>query len=292
MRRNPLALGGLGEIVDAYDAFIIDQWGVLHDGCKPYPGAIDCLERLRARGRPTIVLSNSPKRADRNLARMAAIGIAPALVTAVISSGEAFHRDMTARPTPFFAGLGRRCFVIAEDADRSPLEGLDLAEVGRIEDADFVLVTGLDSPRVTVAGLEALLAAARARELPMICANPDILRITPGGVFEAPGAVARRYEAMGGRVCWFGKPHPAIYDVCFAAIGGRDDRRFLAIGDSLDHDVRGAGGVGGDAVLIAGGVLASELRLQADGSFDAERLRALCAEADAWPKFVMPDLRW
>src|SRR5438105_1149992 len=138
-------------------------------------------------------------------------------------------------------------------------DGLPLERVARVEDADFLMVIGIDSPRLGVADYETWLAAGAARRLPMICANPDITRVSPDGLVDAPGALARRYEELGGEVSYHGKPHPAIYESCLEALSGCTRERVIAIGDSIEHDVLGAQGVGLSCAFVAGGIHVADL---------------------------------
>src|SRR5437764_113476 len=57
-------ISGVRELADDYDAFLVDSYGVLHDGKALYAGSADCLERLRAHGRSVVVITNTPRRAS------------------------------------------------------------------------------------------------------------------------------------------------------------------------------------------------------------------------------------
>ena len=57
------------------------------------------------------------------------------------------------------------------------------------------------------------------------------------------GALAVRYEALGGSVAWHGKPRPAIYDLCLARLGGPPRDRVG--GDRRLHGNRHRGSGGG-----------------------------------------------
>jgi HAD superfamily hydrolase (TIGR01459 family) len=249
----------LSELAIAYDAFILDQWGVLHDGTQPYPGTIDCLKKLHATGKPIAVLSNSSKRETENLELMATMGFDPASLIRFVSAGEEARLALTARADAFHAALGRRCYTFTRGGDRSLVDGIGLEFVERVQDAEFLVVIGSDSPRRNLASYEAELQAGIARQLPMVCANPDLARITPNGLIEAQGLLARRYESLGGTVFYHGKPHPPIYRACLQALGGLAPARVLAIGDSIEHDILGAARAGIRSALIPGGVHASAL---------------------------------
>ena len=287
---RPQLLNGLSEIASCYDLFLLDQYGVLHDGKTPYPGVNACLDALARAGKAVVVLSNSAKRADYNLARLARLGVATSGITRLVSSGEAFHADLQQGGALARHGW-RRCIVIASDADRSILAETDLLETTDLARADFILLIGIDPPRVTTATLEPILAAARARGLPMVCANPDTTSVLPMGLVEGPGSVALRYAALGGSVHWYGKPHPAIFESALAAVGCHDKSRAIMVGDAITHDVHGAHSVGIPAVLVLCGIHRAEA-LAPDGSVAWDGLAGLCAAAGATPAFVLRTLAW
>jgi len=282
---------GVAALAREYDGFILDQWGVLHDGTRPYPGAADCLRRLREAGRRIVVLSNSGKREYENLRLMAGMGFEPALVDRVVSGGEDARRALETRKHPFHRALGRRCYAFTRAGDRSLLEGVGLELVERIAEADFLAVLGTDAPRRLVKDYEPELQTGIARGLPMVCANPDLIRLLPESTTEAQGALARRYEALGGRVFYHGKPYPAIYESCFEALGCAKDR-IIAIGDSVEHDILGAARVGIRSALIPGGVHACELGI-AWGELPApEKWRGFLAAAKARPDYLLAAFNW
>jgi HAD superfamily hydrolase (TIGR01459 family) len=135
---------GIAALAPLYDGFVLDQWGVLHDGSRPYPGAADCLERLHRAGKRLLVLSNSGRRSAENAALLARLGFPQSLYDGLISAGEDAWLGLHHRRDPFYAGLGRRCLVIAREDNVPLLDGLDLARVPRAEDAEFVLLLGID----------------------------------------------------------------------------------------------------------------------------------------------------
>ena len=281
----------MAALVALYDGYILDQWGVLHDGTRPYPGAADCLRRLHAIGKRIVVLSNSSKREAESLELMAGMGFYTGAIDRFVSAGEEARRAMRARADGFHSALGRRCYAFTRAGDRSLLEGLGLEFTDRVGDADFLAVIGSDSPLRLLADYEAELQAGIARRLPMICANPDTARFTPQGLTEAQGVLARRYEALGGRVFYHGKPHPPIYRVCLAALGCPPEK-VLAIGDSADHDVLGAVRVGIRSALIPGGVHGSTLGAAWGRLPTPQAWQAFAASAPALPDYLLAAFNW
>ncbi|UCH72702.1 MAG: TIGR01459 family HAD-type hydrolase [Rhodospirillales bacterium] len=283
-------LSGLSEIADAYDLFLVDQWGVLHDGVTPYPGAVAALRHLRALGRPIVILSNSARRAHVGMEKMDSIGIPRDLYDRLITSGELTWRALRERSDPFYAGLGRRCLLISWGDDRGLTRGgVELETVDDVADAEFVLMAGTN--RETLDHYEPMLQAARARNLPMVCANPDFVSVTPeGDLVICPGAVARRYEEIGGTVRWQGKPDVSVYEICRALYP--EARYPLGIGDSLHHDIAGARAAGIDSLFVAGGIHAPDLGIVRGETPSDERLEALFAAIGQRPDHVIPTFRW
>lgn len=285
-------LSGIAEIAGRYDGLLLDLWGVLHDGKAPFPGVIDCLTRLKIAGKRLVVLSNAPRRAPLVEARVSEIGIPRALYDHLMSSGEESWLHLKHRDEPFYAALGRVCYHIGPKRDDDVLAGLDLRRVEDIGAAEFILNTGPWEWNATVAMYEPLLQAARARDLPMVCANPDLVVVHGGATVICAGSLAQRYEAIGGRVAWNGKPFPPIYETCFELLGITERRRILAVGDSLRTDIAGANGVGIDSLLILGGIHGEELGVAPGVEPNAECLAAAVAAHGPRPTYAMTHLRW
>jgi HAD superfamily hydrolase (TIGR01459 family) len=296
MPRSPLVpiptVSGLRDIADRYEAFVVDLWGVLHDGVVAYPGAVEGLRRLKAMGKRIGVLSNAPRRAAEAARRTAELGIGPALYDRFLTSGEETWLHLKERPDAFYRRLGRACFHLGPDRDRGLLDGLDLTEATDLAKADFVLNTGAHMAEDEISDFEPILAPAAARGLPMICANPD-LEVIRGGQREiCAGMLAQRYEELGGRVRYHGKPDPAIYEHCFNLLGIARGTPVLGIGDSLRTDIAGAVNAGIDALLVTGGIHADELGAAAGAHPDPQALTSAIARAGCRPNFTAPAFVW
>ncbi|MCW3476593.1 TIGR01459 family HAD-type hydrolase [Limobrevibacterium gyesilva] len=280
-------LTGFAPLAERYQGFILDLWGVIHDGITPYPGAIDCLRRLKAAGKPTVLLSNAPRRAHVAQEAMRAMGIADDLYTGILTSGEATHRMLRDRPDSWFAALGARVFHLGPERDRNVMEALPLTRVETPAEASFVLNTGPDDTHspTDIGAYEDILQACRGAGLPMVCANPDLEVIRGGTRVICAGALAQRYEAIGGTARWIGKPDPAIYTPVLAMLGvGKD--QVLAVGDALRTDVAGATSVSIAACWVLGGIHAEEL------GADPARVEAAAAAAGLSPVAAVPAFVW
>lgn len=289
---GPVALAGVEGLAARFDGLIVDQWGVLHDGERPYPGALDCLERLAAAGKPVVVLSNSGRREAANVRLMESMGFPARLFARVVAAGEDAREALASRSHPFHAALGRRCYAFTRGGDRAILEGIGLDFAARIDEADFLAVVGIDSPRRPLADYEGELREARARGLPMLCANPDLARFHEGVLVDAPGVLARRYAELGGEVFHHGKPWPAIYGSCLAALRGLRPERIACVGDSIEHDILGARRAGLASAFVVGGIHAAELGTVHGGEPDPRAWQAFLAGAPAVPDFRIPAFRW
>jgi HAD superfamily hydrolase (TIGR01459 family) len=253
MTNLPHILSGLSDIADEYDALICDVWGVLHDGNSSHPGAVDALKRFRTRHGPVVLLSNAPRPVSVLEAQFAQIGVPADCYDAIVTSGVVTRAALAVRSH----GEMLRILHIGPERDRGVFEGLPIACVG-LEQASVVLCTGPYNDDVeTPDDYRDLLADMKARELTLLCANPDIVVQRGGRLVYCAGAIARAYDEMGGETIYYGKPYPPIYATTLAAArkaAGRELKRPLAAGDGLETDMTGANRLGLDALFIADGV--------------------------------------
>jgi HAD superfamily hydrolase (TIGR01459 family) len=246
-------IAGLQQIADRFDHVLLDQYGPLRLDKEVFVEARDCVAALRARGKTILVLSNSGKRSADNVARLAKVGLPADAYDGVLSSGEVTWRGLRDRNAVPFTQVGRRCFLVSRDRDRGVVGGLDI-DLVELEAADFILLSGLDDDQTDFGAWRERLAAAAARKVPMLCANPDITMFTPSGLLPAPGALAQSSEDLGGTVAYIGKPHRVMFDAALQTLGGPDPRCVLMIGDSLDHDILGGRGAGIRTLLVTSGI--------------------------------------
>lgn len=286
-------LPGLASPAERYDGFILDLWGVLHDGERPYPGAVACLDRLRAAGKRACLLSNAPRRTGGVVDKLSRMGITPDHYDHLMTSGEATFEALRDPPDDWHAALGRHCLHIGPARDTDIFDTLErITIVDRPEAADFVLNTGIDDFSETLDDYEPILRASLARRLPMICANPDLVVMVGTDRVVCAGLLAQRYEELGGNVRYHGKPFPSVYLRCFDRLGLTDRRRILAVGDSLRTDVAGANAAGIDVALVTGGIHQEELGTAWGEHPDPARLTAIAAASGHSPTFALPHFTW
>ncbi|OCP09349.1 MULTISPECIES: TIGR01459 family HAD-type hydrolase [unclassified Ensifer] len=275
-------IAGLAEIADRYDAFLIDQFGVLRDGRGPYPGAAETLVRLKQAGKRVIILSNSGKRSAENDRRLADLGFVAGSWDWFLTSGEVAWQILK-REGDGTNGSSRKCLLISRDGDLSPIKGLDLERTEDGADADIVLLSASEGDVHPLSYYEALLAPAARRGAPCLCTNPDKVMLTKAGTAFGAGRIAELYEELGGSVRWIGKPFADIYAFALDFLGNPDPTRVCAIGDSVEHDIAGAANAGLRSVLVTTGIL--------EHASDEER-RKLFAEYGAAPDFILPKFLW
>lgn len=285
-------LSGIASVIDRYDGVILDLWGVLHDGERPYPGVPECLDRLRAAGKVICLLSNAPRRTGGVIAKLDGMGIGRERYHHVMTSGEAAYDALRDRDDPWHAALGRRLYHIGPDRDMDVYEGLDYTLAASPDEADFVVNTGIVDFAESLSVYEPALEACRRRNLPMVCANPDLIVMVGEQMVICAGTLAQRYEAMGGDVFWHGKPHAPVYDRCLSLMGIKDKGRILAVGDSLRTDVAGANAAGIDVALVTFGIHREELGGAWGEAVDPAKLAAAAAAAGHQPTYGLPSLRW
>jgi HAD superfamily hydrolase (TIGR01459 family) len=279
-------LTGIAALADEYDGFILDLWGVVHDGVRPYPGARDCLAALHAAGKRIVLLSNAPRRGDPVRRQLDRMGIDGTLYDGVMTSGEASYLLLRDRPDPWSQALGDKVYHLGPARDRNVVHGLALDVLDTPAGATCVLNTGPDdhtNPTDPAAYDDELLACVAAR-LPMICANPDLEVIRGGVRVVCAGTLAQRYAAMGGDVRNIGKPDPLIYGPVLDILQVPKPR-VLAVGDALRTDIAGAAAIGVDACWVLGGLHGEHLG-EDRAAIEAEARQAGLAPVAAVGSFV------
>ena len=227
-----------------YRVILCDIWGVVHDGVSLYPNAAERLAEWRGQGRTVVLITNAPRPADSVEAQLERIGLPRACWDGISTSGEAGIAALI--------DLGERPGFVGTRQDRVSLEAhrLQFADDGFHD----LAVTGLEEDRMEVEAYAADLDRWLIAGVRMHCLNPDRI-VHRGGVEEAcAGALADAYEARGGDVEWYGKPHATIYHHALSLAGDPRPENVLAIGDSLRTDMLGAARAGLDAVFVQSGI--------------------------------------
>jgi HAD superfamily hydrolase (TIGR01459 family) len=284
-------LSGLETVVDRYDAFVIDLWGVMHDGCEPYPDALTALQALKDLKKTTLLLSNSPRRVSKSREHLANMGIPQDLYTHLYTSGEDTHIALKDRPHQWHQKLGDRLYHIGPAMHHFIYTGLPYGKMASPQEADFILTTGAESPRLK--DYEVTLRMGIDGGLPMLCANPDRIVVHGGELTLCCGAIAEEYERLGGNVFYHGKPYAAVYQPVLSLLNGITPSRILAIGDSLTTDIQGAQTVGMDSALIMSGIHHETLLPSGHVRDETNKsLQSLTEKLGITPNYALQMLRW
>lgn len=279
-------VGSLQDVAGSYAVLLCDVWGVVHNGVRPFLDAAAALARARQDGVPVVLLTNSPRVASGVARQLETIGVPGSAWDRIVTSGDV-TRDLI-RQGP------RRVFHLGPERDESIFDGIDVEAVEE-RDADIVVCTGLmDDETETPQDYAEQLRRLRSRDLPMICANPDLVAERGDKMVWCAGALARDYGLMGGRTLIAGKPHRPIYEAALQAASdvlGRDVGRqeALAIGDGMLTDVKGATDNGIDVLYVSAGIHAADYG-DPDRP-DPQRLAAFLTQHGQAPVAVMPRLR-
>ena len=275
----------IAPIGSSYAAWLVDIWGVMHNGVRAFPPAVEATRRYRGQGGIVILLSNSPRPSEPLQRQLHSLGVTDDSYDATVSSGDLTRHELAKH-------AGARIFHLGPERDLPIFKGLDLARV-EAKDAEFVVCTGLFNDETeTPEDYEGLLEELAARRLTMLCANPDHLVERGHKLVYCAGALAHLYEEDGGKVIYAGKPYRPIYELAaetIAGIAGRKVTRsdILAIGDGIRTDMAGAAEFGLDAVFVASG-----LHVGPGGEgLDDLRLAELFEGRKA-PRAAMPALAW
>ena len=251
-------IDSISDIISLYDVFILDQWGVMHDGYKGYDHAINAVEKLIKENKKLIIISNSSKRKNSSISRLKSLGFDKNHFIEVMTSGEMVWQEIATSIDNYGNDL-QNCFHIYDSTKEDGLEfrnGLEkLNFVSKINDANFILACTPFEKTEPIDYIP-ILKDAVDMNLVMFCANPDFVTIEKNNDknIYCMGTVADLYDHMGGKVVILGKPSKEIYEESCKKIVNLNKSKIVAIGDSLDHDILGAKNFNIDSVLISTGI--------------------------------------
>jgi len=275
----------LADTRDRYDAVLCDVWGVLHNGVESWPEAVEALRSFRRDGGIAVLITNSPRPNNGVREQLAGLGVDPDSYDDIVTSGDVTRSLIEAGP--------REIHYIGNETSAALLDGLDVHMVA-VEDAGSVVCAGLvDDETEQADDYRPVLRKALERNLPLVCANPDIVVERGNRLIPCAGAVAALYEEMGGRTLVAGKPHTPIYEAAIERVrrlrGEVDKNRVVAVGDGMLTDVTGARDFGLDLIYVAMGIHAHDYC--GPSGLDEERLDAFLENHGAHPVGWMNRLR-
>jgi HAD superfamily hydrolase (TIGR01459 family) len=286
-------IGSIEALGSSYAAWLVDIWGVMHNGVRAYAPAVEATRRFREQGGIVVLLSNSPRPSEGLQNQLRSLGVAHQCYDATVSSGDLTRHELAQR-------AGARVFHLGPERDLPIFVGLDVTRVEPSE-AELVVCTGLFDDEVETPGdYDALLSELAERQLPMLCANPDHMVERGHRLVYCAGALAQIYAELGGSVIYAGKPYAPIYHLAVetvAELAGRTLARgeILAIGDGVHTDMAGAASFGLDAVFVASGlhVANDACGEDAEGNADLDELvLGELFEGMKPARAAMPALAW
>ena len=275
----------LRDLVGGVDVVLSDIWGVVHNGLVAFPEAWEALHSFRAQGGTVILITNAPRAADSVQRQLRKLGIADDSYDAIVSSGDLTRHYVADRP-------GRKMFWLGPERDNSIYRGLDPV-LAPLEQADYIVCTGLfDDETESAENYRAMMLQARAHQLPLVCANPDIVVERGDRLIYCAGAIAELYRELGGEVIFYGKPHRPIYERAMALATARRGHatpleRVLAIGDSVRTDLAGAHGFGIDCLFVTRGIHAEDF--EGVDQLDPASVKELFGHP---PRALTRELKW
>ena len=284
-------VAGLGDIAFEYDAVIADIWGIVHNGVEPFETACEALRRYRMEHGPVVLVSNAPRPWSSVVEQLDNLGVSSEVYDAIVTSGDVTSFALEQRQYT-------NVFHLGPERDLPLLATLNV-HLCDIDEAQAVLCTGLvDDTTEVPEDYGDMFAEFEDNDLPMICANPDLVVERGDRLIYCAGALAQAYEGLGGDVIYAGKPYPEIYRLALATIeehAGRDISKsgILAIGDGLRTDIRGALDAEIPCLFVAGGIHGNEL-VKADGAVNREALKDVIEVGlgnDRFPQFILTSSR-
>lgn len=277
-------IAGLNEVIEGYDVVLSDVWGVVHNGVEVFQQSCAALKGAREAGATVVLITNSPRPAPGVIEQMRALGVPDGTYDRIVTSGDVTRHLIAEGP--------RKVFLLGPERDMPLFDGLDV-DVVAAADADAIVCTGFfDDEKEVPEDYTDMLTAFAKRDVPFICANPDLIVERGHRMIPCAGAVAAYYEQLGGKSRIAGKPHTPIYVAALEAAreerGDFDRAKVLAIGDGMPTDVRGALAQGLDLLYVAAGIHVAEYTV--NGETDEAILQAWLKSENAAPKFWMPRL--
>jgi HAD superfamily hydrolase (TIGR01459 family) len=270
----PNDVTGISSLIDRYDSFVFDQWGVLHDGNSLYPGVLAVLHQLQERNKEVLILTNSSKTAGRNIDRLARrFGLPASLYKALISSAD-IVRDWSDGAYPIDGARHRSVLVLADEGDEQLLAGVKADIVEDIDAAESVVLLSLP---VTddIGDHEDWMSTAVRRGIPIVAPSCDLHTVRPDGVHLGMAGIMDEFQRLGGTVHNVGKPTGHIYARCRRQLTTKEPARVLMVGDQIASDIVGAHAQGWHGLLVRTGAGEEALRAAGQG-----------------PHYTLDTLRW
>lgn len=291
MIKSPPVLQGIRDIADQFDGFMLDLYGLLHNGSTAYPDTVDTLQRLKDAGKRVCLLSNTPRMGTGSIEDLAAMGIDRGLYTDIVTAGDSAHEELRAHHQ------GKKIWFIGKDGFRQLIENIDLEET--TPDCCDIIVNAVPSTPAIQHDILAPFASLAQANRTMICANPDLVVMIDGQKRYCSGTYAVAYEQAGGTVHYHGKPYTAVYDMALKKLGLVDRDKICVMGDALHTDIQGGHKNGFFSVMAMTGIHRPDVfppallgPLNIDIHYDPARLKTLMSTTEWVPNAIIPSFRW
>ena len=278
--KNCEKLNNLSDIDDHYDVFLIDLWGVIHNGIAAFDNVIPVLQSLKQKKKMVFFITNAPRRSFVISQQLKDFGIEQKLYDKIISSGELTWLSIKEKYQK------KNCLIIGPPRDFHLVEGLDISVVDKDSNVDIILNTGPWGDDDSLENYTDLLDSLAKKKSHMICSNPDKTVVRGENFMICAGLLAEYYEKIGGKVEYYGKPYKQIYEHCFNFFE-KKNTRVLAIGDSLENDIKGANALNFDSLLITDGI---HREVNNNNDVDKQKLDGLIKTKNIFPDFFMRKL--
>ena len=262
----------LSEIFHEYDAFIIDLWGVMHNGVNLYNSAVRAVRELQTKGKRIVFLSNAPRPKKKVVEFLKKMKMEDKFLQNVFTSGEAALNSLKQNK------FGEKFYHLGPQRDDSLFYSIKKNKT-TLEKCDFILCTGLfDEEEENLKYYNELLRGFIKKKL--VCTNPDLIVHRGGQEEHCAGKIAEIFESLGGKVIYFGKPHKEVYLSCL-----RDNMKTLVIGDNLNTDIKGANNMNLESLFITSGVHRSKIN-------NEEVIEKLLKEHNVSANYFQNELTW
>ena len=265
-------LNHLSEIHDDYDTFVIDLWGVMHNGIILHQKAIEAIDQLKKNSKKLVFLSNAPRPSVKVVDFLMSLNMDKKYLSCVITSGEAAMHAINKNK------FGKKFYHLGPQRDFSVFEKVKENKTS-IDNCDFILCTGLfDEHEDDLNFYKKFLKSHISKKL--VCTNPDLIVHRGNKEEYCAGYIAKIFEDLGGVTVYYGKPYKEIYEMCFD-----ENEKVLAIGDNLRTDIRGANNLNKDCLLISDGVHRSEFK-------NNDELQELLKTYKVKANYYQKELKW
>ena len=263
---------GFNSIVNDYDLFFIDIWGVIHNGIKLFDEAILVLNNLSKLGKNYVLLTNAPRPNSTVMKFLENLGLNAEHRSKVYTSGQAALSFLEENLD------SSKFYHIGPPKDFDLFKRFQQNKVSKITNCNLIICTGFFENIGEDLNFYKNLLKDKIN-LKMICTNPD-LEVDRGDERElCAGTIAKLFEEIGGSVNYFGKPYPLVYNKAFNI----KNEKVLCVGDNLNTDIRGANNQNYSSLLIKNGIHKFEI----DNSLDN-----LLIKHKVSINFIQSNLKW